>query len=99
MYVVIHIRSNIVFAIERFNQYFNDLTIHHEQTLMILFRYVRFIIDFGIVYKMKLNVNKSSNNNKNFKFKTFLDFDYAVDKLNKKSIFEYVYIFAEKSIT
>ena len=37
MYVAIHIRLNIVFAIERFNQYLNDLIIHHEQALMILF--------------------------------------------------------------
>ena len=48
---------------------------------------------------MKSNINESLNNNKNFKFKTFSDFDYVVDKLNKKSIFEYVYIFVEKLIT
>ena len=48
---------------------------------------------------MKSNVNKNSNNNESFKFKTFSDFDYVVDKLNKKSIFKYVYMFVEKSIT
>ena len=48
---------------------------------------------------MKLNVNKSSNNNKNFKFKIFLNFDYAADKFNKKSILEHVYIFVENLIT
>ena len=48
---------------------------------------------------MKLNVSKSSNNNKNFKIKTFSNFDYAADIFNKKSIFEYVYIFVKKSIT
>ena len=48
---------------------------------------------------MKSNVNESSNNNENFKFKTFSNFDYVVDKLNKKSIFEYIYMFIEKSIT
>ena len=36
MYAAIHIRLNIIFAIERFNQYFKDSTIHHEQMLMIL---------------------------------------------------------------
>ena len=99
MYIAIHTRSNIIFAIERFNQYFNNLIIHHEQTLMILFRYVRFTIDLDIVYKIKLNINENSNNNENFKFKTFSDFDYVVDKFNKKSIFKYIYMFAEKSIT
>ena len=48
---------------------------------------------------MKTNVNKSSNNNKNFEFKAFSNFDYVVDKFNRKSIFENIYMFAEKSIT
>ena len=65
---------------------------------MILFRYVRFTIDFDIVYEIKLNVNKSLNNNKNLKFKIFLDFDYVADKFNKKLIFEYVYMFVEELI-
>ena len=99
MYTAIHIYSDIVFAIKRFNQYFNDLTIHYEQMLIILLRYVRFTIDFDIVYKMKSNVNESLNNNENFKFKTFSNFDYVADKFNKKSIFKYIYMFAEKSIT
>ena len=30
MYTAIYIRLNIVFAIERLNQYFNDSIIHHE---------------------------------------------------------------------
>ena len=98
MYVTIYIRSNIVFIIKCFNQYLSDLTIHHEQTLMILFQYVRFTIDFDIIYKMKSNVSESSNNNKNFKFKIFSNFDYAVDKFNKKSIFEYVYMFVKELI-
>ena len=66
---------------------------------MTLLQYVRFTINFDIIYEMKSNVNESSNNNGNFKLKTFSDSDYAVDKFNKKSIFEYVYMFAEKSIT
>ena len=99
MYTAIYIRSDIVFAIKRFNQYFNDSTIHHEQALMILFRYVRSTINLDIIYKMKSNVNESSNNNESFKFKAFSDFDYAADKLNRKSILKYVYMFAEKSIT
>ena len=93
MYVVIHTRSNIVFALKRFNQYFNNFAIHHDKTMKILLRYIRSTIDFDIVYDLKLN------NNENFKFKIFSNFDYAIDKLNKKSIFEYVYMFVEKSIS
>ena len=47
---------------------------------------------------MKLNVSENSNSNESFRFKAFSDFDYAADKFNKKSIFEYVYMFAEESI-
>ena len=66
---------------------------------MILLRYVRFTIDLDIIYKIKSNVNKNSNNSENLKLKTFLNFDYVVDKFNKKSIFEYVYMFVEELIT
>ena len=72
---------------------------YYEQTLMILFQYVRFTIDFDIIYKIKSSVNESSNNNESFKLKTFLDFDYVVDKFNKKLILEYVYMFVEELIT
>ena len=66
---------------------------------MILLQYVRFTINLDIVYKMKSNINENLNNNENFKFKAFSDFDYVVNKLNKKLIFEYIYMFAEKLIT
>ena len=92
MYVVIHTRSNIVFALERFNQYLNDFAIHHDKTLKTLLRYIRFIFDFDLVYDLKLN------NNESFKLKTFANFDYVVDKLNRKSILDYHYMFVEESI-
>ena len=66
---------------------------------MILFQYVYFTIDLDIIYEIKSNVNESSNNNESFKLKTFSNFDYVVDKLNRKSILEYVYMFVEKLIT
>ena len=47
---------------------------------------------------MKSNVNESLNNNESFKFKAFSDFDYAADKLNRNSIFEYIYMFIKESI-
>ena len=98
MYAAIHIRSDIVFTIKRFNQYFSDSTIYHKQALMILLRYVRFIIDLDIVYKIESNVNKNLNNSESFKLKAFSDLNYAVDRPNKKSILEYIYMFAEESI-
>ena len=99
MYAAIYTRSDIVFTIGHFNQYFSDSKIHYEQALMILLRYIRFTIDLDIVYKTKLSISESSNSNKNFKFKTFSNFDDAVDKLNKKSILEYIYMFVEELTT
>ena len=98
MYAAIHTRLDIVFAIEQFNQYFNNSIIYHKQALMTLLRYVRFTIDLDIVYEMKSSINESSNSNGSLKFKAFSNFDYAADKFNRKSILEYVYMFVEESI-
>ena len=68
VYVEIHIALNIVFEIERFNEYFNDSTTHHEQALMTLLSYVRFTIDLDIAYKMRSNVSESLNSSENSKF-------------------------------
>ena len=94
MYIVIHIRSNIFFAIKRFNQYFNDFAKYYDHILKILFKYIRFIINFDIIYDEKLN----NNENIMFKFETFSNLNYVVNKFNKKSIFDYVYMFEKKSI-
>ena len=96
MYAVIHTRSDIFFVIKRLSQYFSDSATHHEQALQILFRYVRFIINLNIVYGEELN--KSESLDLTFKLKAFSDFDYAVDRLNKKLILEYVYMFVEELI-
>ena len=93
MYVVIHTRSDIVFALERFNQYLSDSAIHHDRAMKTLLRYIRSIIDLDIVYDLKLD------NSESFRLKIFSNSDYAVDKLNRKSILEYVYMFVERSIS
>ena len=98
VYAAMYTRSNIVFAIERFNQNFNDSITHYKQTLMTLLRYIRFIIDLDIICEMKLNINKSLNSNESLNFKTFLNSDYVIDRFIEKSIFEYVYIFVKESI-
>ena len=54
---------------------------------MTLLQYVRFIINLNMIYKIKSNVNKSLNSSEKFKLQAFLNSDYSVDKLNKKSIF------------
>lgn len=88
MYVAIHTRSDIAFAVERLNQYLSDLAKHHEQALKTLLRYLRFIIDKDIVYE-------SSESHKLIEYS---DFDYAADKLDRKSVLTYVYMLTDDSI-
>lgn len=92
MYVAIYIRSNIFF-IKRFNWYFNDFEKYHNQTLKTLLKYIRFILNFDIIYDENLNRNE----NIIFKFETFSNSNYIANKFNRKSIFKYVYMF-EKNI-
>ena len=90
IYAAIYIRPNFYFIFKRLSQYLGDFAYYYKQALKILLRYIRFIIDLDIEYK---SLESSESN-----FKIYLNFDYAANRLNKKSIFEYIYIFAEKSI-
>lgn len=89
MYAAIYTQSNILFAVKRLNQYFNDSTKHHERIFKHFLKYVRFIIHKNITYK----------NNKNLKFVEFSNFDYVVDILNRKSILTYVYMIVDESMS
>ena len=93
MYATIHTRLDIVFVLERLNQYFNDFAKHYEQTLKNLLRYIRFIID----YELKYNFNESIEFHKLF---DYFDFDLTINKFeNRKFILEYVYMFVENFIS
>ena len=96
MYAAIHTRPDISFAIERLSQYLSDPATHHGQALQTLLRYVRFTIDLDIVYGEELD--KSGSLDLAPKLRAFSDSDYAADRLNRKSILEYVYMFAGESI-
>ena len=93
MYVVMHTRLNFCFSLERFNQYFANSTKHHKSTLKNLFRYIRSTINLSIMY------DELENNESFVNFQIFFDSNYATNKLNKKSILKYVYMFVENSIS
>ena len=100
MYAIMHTRSNICFALERLNQYLNDLANHHEQVLKTLLRYIRFTIDLDIEYELfESNESFKSNESMSFYVNVFSNSNYASNRLNKKSILEYVYMFVERSIS
>jgi len=82
MYVAIYIRSNIVFAIKRLSQYLANLAKHYDQTLKTLFKYLCFIVNKDLMYK----------SNKSFYFIEYSNLDYAINKVNRKFILEYVYV-------
>ena len=62
MYAAIHTRSNIAFAIERFNQYFSDFVEHHKQALKHLLRYIRSTVNKGIKHKVIQLIFTTSKN-------------------------------------
>ena len=88
MYVAIHTRLDIAFAVERLNQFFNDSSKQHDEDLKHLFRYIRFIIDLELMLK----------NSENFKIVEYSNSNYANDKSNRISIFDYVYMLENESI-
>ena len=93
MYVAMHTRSNICFALERLSQSLSDLAKHHESILKTLLRYLRSIIDLDITYE-----EFESSESLSFSLRAFSNSNYVADRLNRKSILEYVYMIAEESI-
>ena len=88
MYVVIYTRFNISFALNRLSQYFNNSIEHYKHTLKILFRYVRLTVELEIMY----NISKI------FNLIDYLNLNYILDKLDRKLIFEYYYIFNKELV-
>ena len=88
MYAAIHTRFDIAFAVERFNQFFNDSTKHHDENLKHLLRYLRFTINLELMLK----------DNESFKIVEYSNSDYANDKSNRIFIFDYVYMLENESI-
>ena len=89
MYAVIHTRPDICFALGRLSQYLSDPAEHHESALKTLLRYVRSTIDLGIIYG-----GFESSKSLPSSLRAFSDSDYTADRLNRKSILGYVYMFA-----
>ncbi len=88
MYAAIHIRLNIIFALNQLSQYFSNSAKHHEHILKKLMQYVRFIIDLNITYKVS----------ESMKLVKYSDSNYVSDRLDCKSILIYIYILDEESV-
>jgi len=88
MYVAIHTRFDITFALNQLSQYLNDFAKHYEHTLKKLMQYVCFIIDLNIMYEVS----------ESMKLVEYFDSDYVSDKLDCKSILVYIYMLDEESV-
>ena len=88
MYAAVHTRSDIAYVIERFNQFFSDSTKQHNENLKHFLRYIRFIINFELMFE----------NSENNKIIEYFDFDYVNDKFDRKSILKYIYMLRNESI-
>ena len=82
MYAVILTCPDIQFPLNRLSQYMSDPAEHHSSALKTLLHYVRSTINLGIVFRG----NRSSES---LNLVTYSDSDYAVNKLNRKSILGY----------
>ena len=89
MYAAIHTRPDILFALGRLSQYLSDPAEHHGHALKALLRYVRSIVNLGIVY----NASGSSD------LIGYSDSDYALDRLDRKSILGYCFMLGEGPVS
>ena len=89
IYTAIYTRPDICFALGRLSQYLSDPAEYYKSALKTLLRYIRSTINLSIIYGGS-NSSKSLPSN----LRAFSDLDYAADRLNRKLILGYVYIFA-----
>ena len=89
MYAAIYMHLNIFFILKWLSQYLSDLAEHHKYVFKKLLQYVQLIINLKIMYEL----NESQDLLKYF------DSDYASDKLDKRSILNYVFLFKKESVS
>ena len=83
MYAVIHIHSDIFFALNWLSQYLNDSAEHHKHALKKLLQYICSTVNLEIMYRLSESQNLIE----------YSDSDYTSDKQNWKSVLDYVYMF------
>ena len=91
MYTAILTHSDIQFSLNQLSQYMSDFAEHHSSALKTLLHYVHSMINLSIVFRG----NRSSES---LNLITYSDSDYAVNKLNQKSILGYALKLADASI-
>ena len=88
MYAVIHICSDIFFALDWLSQYFNDSAEHHKHALKRLLQYIHSTVNLEIMYRLSGSQDLIECS----------DSDYTSDKQNQKSVLDHVYMFRRESI-
>ena len=89
MYAVIHMHSDIFFALDWLSQYLSDSAEHYEHTLKKLLQYICSTADLKIIYRLSESQNLIE----------YSDSDYTSDKQNQKSVLDHVYMLEEESIS
>ncbi len=89
MYTAIYIHLDIFFILKWLSQYLSDFTEHYKYVFKRLLQYIQLIINFKIMYEL----NESQDLLK------YSDSDYASDKLDKRFILSYVYLFKRESVS
>ncbi len=88
MYAVIYTYLDIFFILKWLNQYLSDSAEHHKYAFKKLLQYIWSIINLKIMYEL----SKSQDLLKYF------NSDYTSDKLDRRSILDYVFLLKKESI-
>ena len=82
MWAAVHTRPDIAFLTGRLSQFLSDSTKQHDEGLKHLLRYLRSIINLGLML----------DGSGSLKVVEYSDSDYAADKSDRKCILKYVYM-------
>ena len=88
MYAVIHMCSDIFFALDWLSQYFRNSAEDYKYALKKLLQYICSTADLEIMYEFSESQNLIE----------YFNSDYASDKQNWKSVLDYVYMLEGESI-
>jgi len=88
MYAAIYIHLDIFFILKWLSQYLSDSAEYYEYVFKKLLQYIWLIINLEIMYEL----NESQDLLK------YSDFNYVSDKLDRRFILDYVFLFKREFV-
>ena len=89
MYVMIEIRFDLAFVVEKLNQYYQNFSIRHRTALNRMLRYLKKIVDLQLIYNETIDSN----------FTCYADVAYDDNAIDKKSIYGNILLIKNGAVT